>query len=304
MRSCHITFIAPLFSRGAYEDRAEIRAPSIRGQLHWWFRALGGSYEEEKRVFGGVHNGATASKVVVRVVPEPFESMWKATLPHKPSGASERNGPNAPRCCLDAGSRFELQLLARHGGLGNMQAKFDSALEAWLLMGGLGLRSTRAAGSFRFEHVSDGAFSYPESFEEYTRRCGELLKGTSIRMAILEKEYRDADTPLRMAADMIGGPRGTSDWSSLEMLNWPLGNVRVREQDSVCRIVPKRKTSPLRFRVIQVGKVFRMAVIWDGRYPVTGNRPGDLEGVIRLLAERKPDVGKELMRSPLYVDAK
>lgn len=41
--SIHLQFITPCFCGGAEPERhAEIRAPSIRGQLRWWFRALGG----------------------------------------------------------------------------------------------------------------------------------------------------------------------------------------------------------------------------------------------------------------------
>ena len=83
MNSYRLTFITPLFSKGSYDDRPEIRPPSIRGQLHWWFRALGGSHSDEKAIFGGVHGGTTASKVVVRVNDVIGETDMFATLPHK-----------------------------------------------------------------------------------------------------------------------------------------------------------------------------------------------------------------------------
>lgn len=37
--------ITPCFCAGANQEQAEIRVPSIRGQLRWWFRALGGLKE-------------------------------------------------------------------------------------------------------------------------------------------------------------------------------------------------------------------------------------------------------------------
>ena len=58
--SFRLEFITPLFSRGAYEDRPEIRAASIRGQLHAWFRVLGGEPADEKSIFGTVHGDAVA----------------------------------------------------------------------------------------------------------------------------------------------------------------------------------------------------------------------------------------------------
>src|SRR5262245_7640570 len=120
MNRYEIEFITPLFSRGVYDDVPEIRPTSIRGQLHWWFRVLGGSYADEKAVFGGVHGGATASKLVVRVagLPQrPNPPIFLPTLPHKPGGQDPRNAPNAPRCAFPAGSRFTLDVGERLGGL-------------------------------------------------------------------------------------------------------------------------------------------------------------------------------------------
>jgi hypothetical protein len=115
--SFRLEFITPLFSRGAYENRPEIRAASIRGQLHGWLRILGGAPAEEKSIFGTVHGGAIASKVVVRVKHAPLTGEWIPTLPHKPRGRSPQDGPNAPRIAAPAGTACELHLLSRFGGL-------------------------------------------------------------------------------------------------------------------------------------------------------------------------------------------
>lgn len=69
--------ISPCFCAGAYpEEQAEIRAASIRGQLRWWFRALGGFCSlgsiplitQEKHVFGSAGTGNQfASQIGVRI---------------------------------------------------------------------------------------------------------------------------------------------------------------------------------------------------------------------------------------------
>ncbi|MBI4657936.1 MAG: type III-B CRISPR module RAMP protein Cmr1 [Verrucomicrobia bacterium] len=47
----HLELITPCFCGGAEPERqAEIRAPSIRGQLRWWFRTLGGFKSLERRM--------------------------------------------------------------------------------------------------------------------------------------------------------------------------------------------------------------------------------------------------------------
>jgi CRISPR type III-B/RAMP module RAMP protein Cmr1 len=64
-----IEFITPALLGGAEpHEWAELRAPSIRGQLRWWFRALGHSPDEEARIFGSVRaDNGRASTVTIRV---------------------------------------------------------------------------------------------------------------------------------------------------------------------------------------------------------------------------------------------
>jgi CRISPR type III-B/RAMP module RAMP protein Cmr1 len=73
----HLELITPCFCGGAEpEKQAEIRAPSIRGQLRWWFRTLGGFKslapmpvrDQEAMIFGSTAGDAgQAGKLVVRV---------------------------------------------------------------------------------------------------------------------------------------------------------------------------------------------------------------------------------------------
>jgi len=300
MMTFQLKLITPLFCRGSYEDRAEIRPPSIRGQLHWWFRALGGSYREEKEIFGGVHSGATASKVVVRVQNQTTTGEWLPTLPHKPAGATPQDGPNAPRIAFGPGVSFQLHLLTRLGGLDNRLAKgFNKALETWLLLGTLGLRSTRAGGSFNWQPQGEAGFHAPNSFQAYEAQCQNLLLGAPLRFALLNQSFNNAEQPRKLVADTIGGPNGTGDWPTLDQANWPLGNVSMGIQRQRFQGAPRRKTSPLRFRIVNVGSEYRIAAVWDGRTEVTGNKVADLKTLINQLTTRKPQLGGLLAQSAL-----
>jgi len=73
-----LELLTPCFCGGANpHETAEIRAPSIRGQLRWWFRTLGGFDSldtdlrtQEASIFGSTAEGAgEASKLLVRVSP-------------------------------------------------------------------------------------------------------------------------------------------------------------------------------------------------------------------------------------------
>ncbi len=285
MITYRLEFITPLFSRGAYDDRPEIRAASIRGQLHWWFRALGGNATEEKALFGGVRGVATASKVVIRTssMPRPEQRVQVATLPHKSGGQASR------KWAVPTGQGCDLHIMWRLGALPTaIDSSFTRALEAWLLLGTLGLRATRAAGSFVWHPVRDATLGYPPDFVAYEQRCQQLVQHTAIRFALLDQIYPDGESARRIVSDTIGGRADPSGQGDLARLNDPLGKV-----------FGGRKTSPLRFRIVQIGCQHRIAAVWDGRGAVTGNRPRDLYGIIDLLARKKPALGRQLQMSAL-----
>ncbi|RME95751.1 MAG: type III-B CRISPR module RAMP protein Cmr1 [Verrucomicrobia bacterium] len=278
MTSYRLTFITPLFSKGSYDDRPEVRPSSIRGQLHWWFRALGGNYADEKAVFGGVHNGATASKVVVRVANVTGQTAEIPTLPHKFGGQA------SPKCAYRPGTTAEVHFALRLGGLDErLAAMLDRTIEAWLLVGTLGLRATRAGGSFVWEPLTANGVGMPGTLEDYAARCRTVLRGAPLRFVLSPKPFPSAEAARRVVSDTLGGrddPRGVND---LKKLRDPLGKV-----------FGGRKTSPLRFRIIQLGEVFHIAAVWDDRSAVTGNKPGDFKAVVDLLASRDKEIGRLL----------
>jgi CRISPR-associated protein Cmr1 len=67
--------ITPMFLGGADGKSAELRAPSIKGALRFWWRAMNGHlplkelHEREAEIFGGSGDKQGRSKVIVRVVP-------------------------------------------------------------------------------------------------------------------------------------------------------------------------------------------------------------------------------------------
>ncbi|MEO0177985.1 MAG: type III-B CRISPR module RAMP protein Cmr1, partial [candidate division WOR-3 bacterium] len=64
--------VTPLFMGGA-NSQAELRTQSINGVLRWWFRALGGSFEDEKRLFGW--GGEEANQGLVRISLRNFDNL-------------------------------------------------------------------------------------------------------------------------------------------------------------------------------------------------------------------------------------
>ena len=288
-RTIELEFITPLFSHGA-TDQPEIRPASIRGQLHAWFRILGGDIEAERRVFGGIRQGKAspqkmpsqgktlASRVVVRVSDVDGRVKDVPTLPHKQGGMS------APRKAFDIGAKCRITILDRLGGLSQGdEALLNRAINAWLLMGTLGFRATRAAGSFVWR---DESFPMPAEPLAYEDACRDLLdeSNAEAKVAVLAKGYDSAEIARRDASDSLGGRDDRLGQDDLKRLHDPLG-----------RVFGGRKTSPLKYRIVRLGGKFRILAFWDGRTEVTGNSDGDFYDVVDLLDERKHErIGGQL----------
>lgn len=151
--------ITPCFCAGAEQNQAEIRPASIRGQLRWWFRVLGGSPEMEKSIFGGVHNGTVASKVIVRVTDcKPVFANSKM-LPRGNNSpgyylfhfakAGNKDIRYGDKAWLAPGTTFTVQCLERQKLEEQEKNSLEKAWRAFALLGALGLRATRACGAFQ-----------------------------------------------------------------------------------------------------------------------------------------------------------
>lgn len=284
-RTIQLEFITPMFSHGA-TDAPEVRAPSIRGQLHEWFRVLGGDIVQERHIFGGIkqsranfdaHDETLASKAVVRVSDVVGTVRRIDTLPHKMGGQA------SPRNAYSPGMTCTIYLCGRLGMSMEAWLALNRSVNAWLLMGTLGFRATRAGGSFVWR---DESFPMPETPIEYQDACRDLLDGTSSRVAILDMDYDSAERARKIVSDSLGGHDDHLGSDDLARLHDPLG-----------RIHRGRKTSPLKYRIVRFGDNSRILAFWDGRQEVTGNTDDDFYGVINLLAQRKPSLGEQLKRA-------
>ncbi len=169
--------VTPLFLAGAEPRGApELRAPSIRGALRFWLRALLGGVmgdndldglrQAEAGVFGSTDAGA--SPVVTRItnarcgnsVSFSQLAQWNSKSYGLPGiaylfFAVRGTKRERERQALPPKSRFELELGLR-AGMNNQQDALSKAYASlWLLthLGGLGTRSRRGAGSLQVTQV-------------------------------------------------------------------------------------------------------------------------------------------------------
>ncbi len=161
----HLELITPCFCGGAEpEKQAEIRAPSIRGQLRWWFRTLGGFKslapmpvrDQEAMIFGSTAGDeGKAGKLVVRVTSPRLASqtanaddlkagmntpLGYALFPLRPFGNSD-----AKRGHLKEGSSFHVSILWR--GQPQLWEPIRALMAVWAHLGCLGFRGRRAFGA-------------------------------------------------------------------------------------------------------------------------------------------------------------
>lgn len=192
----HCKVITPMFLAGADGQTPELRAPSIKGAMRFWWRAMNGhrgesymrSHEEE--LFGGVtKNGARRSKVILRVE----EKIVKTgRLPRTQDDKIKNPGihylwytipMNNDRAGMWEGD-FTVQLSSFEG-----VAIEEAAFSFWMLanFGGLGTRSRRGAGSFKIEQLTYSTYS--GNFEFVQLKTEPLTEYLRRNIAILASKY-------------------------------------------------------------------------------------------------------------------
>lgn len=170
-----LTFITPCFCAGANPLVAEIRASSLRAELRWWFRAVGGTVEQEKAIFGGIAGTITASAIQMRVLDvvvsrntyqpsyiKPGEEgsyinyylgastegrpsrLWA----EEPNSTTKKKGVVRADAHIPHGSKFTLEVTHSRAIPQDAQAAYDLALDVFLRFGSIGCRHTRSFGSW------------------------------------------------------------------------------------------------------------------------------------------------------------
>lgn len=150
--------ITPMFLAGADGVTPELRAPSIKGALRFWWRALNGDLGlEELKRREGILFGDTGkrSQVIVRVLKQP-ESTRKneELLPHK-----SQHNHRSPRECYPEDETFSVQIMMPLSIRLNEGLFFTSEMMKSLFLvasylGGLGKRSRRGCGSFKVTSIN------------------------------------------------------------------------------------------------------------------------------------------------------
>lgn len=201
--------VTPLFLGGADPaSTVELRPPSIKGALRFWWRALAwrrhngdldAIRKEEQEIFGTAGDdhgrlGQASFGLRARWLAEPNRLAEKGprSLTSGKSGASylsygiiNRGQGNAPRPCYQPGGYFELtfQALRRLDNESGFHPSLLDAIKLFGLLGGLGGRSRRGWGSVALVKLGgEGGVlqsQAPQNLDQYRDALSSILGSTA-----------------------------------------------------------------------------------------------------------------------------
>lgn len=160
------TVVTPMFLYGAIEDVPELRPPSIKGMMRYWWRAINGNLDVdilrkiEGEIFGGTEKGQSTFSIttepcmvkVAKYQPLPHHTN-NNTCPYLPSCKHKRLdkcSKGFKRSAFSPGGKFKVTLLANNAKLPEW---IGDLFEISCLLGGFGNRSRRGFGCIEIEGV-------------------------------------------------------------------------------------------------------------------------------------------------------
>lgn len=179
--------ISPMFLSGANINNCELRPPSVKGVLRYWWRAthehlmLSDLKKRENEIFGGAGKESKQSDLFIdipqRTLTQSLKLGEKFLLPHK---KEERE--KVPRNAFLEGSTFVINLGLKSER--NIELTQVKALFLLLsVLGGLGKRTRRGMGSFRVLSI-DGK----EEFSNYNlKKCNLDFVLNLLHLIVTEK---------------------------------------------------------------------------------------------------------------------
>lgn len=144
--------ITPLFMAGADQNEAELRPPSMKGVLRFWYRTIVGKegLKNEKEIFGSVETGQGAFLIRIEKQPSIETSKKQVGQGIAYLGYGPITHGKIERSYIKANESFEISFLIK-----NPNCKVEILKSFWLLVnfGGLGSRSRRGFGSVQVQKV-------------------------------------------------------------------------------------------------------------------------------------------------------
>ncbi len=193
--SLECKFITPMFMAGADGSTPELRPPSIKGMMRFWWRAIRSNLsieelrKEEGNLFGSSDEGVGRSKFALSVrKKDEIEVIPYQPLPHhtgnkscpylKENPSCDRDGkcskgnmPNKPNA-IAPNQEFECIIRANTDAIKN---KIEDIFEVSVILGGLGKRSRRGFGSVQIVKINGSYFSFDYSLASICKLLNDVV---------------------------------------------------------------------------------------------------------------------------------
>lgn len=298
----------PLFLGGANPaHKAELRAPSVKGALRFWWRALAWSRyngnlecirKKEACLFGAGGDRPSAGRqssfgLRARWLSKPSCSFKldgsrtgqsREGVSYLGYGLEGGGGQNKlARPCYGHGGRFELELRSRRPGA-EVAPSIVEALTIFGLLGGLGARSRRGWGSVTLLTLDcRDAPQEPSTLEDYKWRLAERLSSSS-------KAGEPPFSAFSRNTRLVVLEGGDDPLQTLNMLGHRFKDFR-RENKSCMfglphrlhRVNEERRASPLLFHVHNIGGKYAIALTFLQAPFLPGRHTGDYGPVRRFI---------------------
>lgn len=149
--NCEI--ITPLFMGGA-SQQPELRAQSFNGLFRYWFRLLGGSFEDEKKLFGWGGEGAIKGLVQISVIKG--QNINTSNFQRNGQGYNYLGFSLAltRRQCINSSQSFKLTFRFHPKTTDEDIKKFLCSVWCAFYLGNFGSRSRRGFGSIVVENIN------------------------------------------------------------------------------------------------------------------------------------------------------
>ncbi len=146
-----------MFLAGADGKTPELRPPSIKGLMRFWWRAMNGHLsienieklkDEEGKIFGASDEKIGRSKFSIRIFRNNLKTLEYSPVPHSSTKKFRFSG-------IVPGQKISMILSSQHDEID----EYANVLKASLILGGLGKRTRRGFGSARILNVSDQPYN-------------------------------------------------------------------------------------------------------------------------------------------------
>lgn len=134
--------ITPMLMGGASKE-PELRAPSIKGVLRFWYRVIYPNYttDEENSIFGSAKKGFGQSKFFIRVSPQKVPQLSTVSNhQYLAYGIDDRE-------CFPKGRQFTITLAFKNSLTNDEKTIIKRSLWAMLVFGGFGAKSRKGFGA-------------------------------------------------------------------------------------------------------------------------------------------------------------